>query len=214
MKNHIVLFFVLFFVCSVSYSAQRTTFFSHGPSVAAYGRGETSTAQYDDASSAFYNPSLLSRINNNSIAFSHFLLFDGANYSNISVAFMPYKNLNAGLSVSNLSSGDIELRQNIYDTPKIVETNTYLCTASLAYKLKELYSLETGCSLKYYYLDFIDKKAGSMGLDIGLSKSFVGPEVFGNLSTISVGASAANLLEPVVKLVTYDERYPKNAPEL
>jgi len=111
--------------------------------------------------------------------------------------------------LQNLSSGDIEIRQNINDMPRIIKTNTYLGSISVAYKIKELYSLETGCSLKYFYLDFVDKKAGSLGLDMGLSKSFTGPAVFGNLSTISVGASTANLLEPTIKLVSVNERYPQ-----
>ena len=206
---------ILFAFCSISialsaaFGAQRTTFFSHGPSVAAYGRGETSCAQYDDASSAFYNPSLLSKLNINNAVFSHFLLFDGTNYSNFSTAFVLSENGRAGLMLSNLSSGDIELRQNINDVPRIIKTNTYLASAGVAYKLKELYALEVGGSLKYFYLDFVDKKAGSVGLDMGLSKSFTGPLVFGNLSSISVGASATNLLEPIIKLITVSERYPQ-----
>jgi len=209
MKKILFVFFALSIVLNVGSAAQRTTFFSHGPSVAAYGRGETSCAQCDDASSAFYNPSLLSRLNTNNAVFSHFLLFDGTNYSNLSTALILSESVRAGLMLSNLSSGDIELRQNINDVPRIIKTNTYLGSASVAYKIKELYSLETGCSLKYFYLDFVDKKAGSVGLDMGLSKSFSGPAVFGNLSTISVGASVANLLEPTIKLVSVNERYPQ-----
>jgi tetratricopeptide (TPR) repeat protein len=195
----------LFFATNAAFAAQiAENFLSHGPSVSAYGRGETGNAVFEDNSSVYYNPSLLAEANGNGAVLAEHTLTDGAAYSYAGVNAM----LNGGakgavgVSVINLKSGDDLSAADINSSLSTFNTNQWAYYLTYAQHLEKYFGLNYGISLKYVAYDMLQYKGGGLGADIGLSKEFAGPVVFGNTSAMSVGVSVLNVIAPSVTLIS------------
>lgn len=185
-------------------SGSRTNFLSHGPSVAAFGRGETGSALPSDFSSYHYNPSLVAPLRERNIIFSHFSLFDGSMY-NFAGYCQPVKAYTVGVSAVNLRSGDVEVRQKIDDTPSLTQANQWAYTLTLAGRVKRLFDLNCGLNVKYVYYDMLGYKDGGLGADLGFSREMKGPVLFTNKTTIDAGAAVQNIVPPSLKLASERE---------
>ena len=188
-------------------SGNRANFLSHGPSVEAYGRGETGTALYTGVDSFYYNPSLLSFSKVFTMDSSYYGLFEGSKYMYLGVGFPLKNNIYMAISGISLMSGDIELRNNINDIPQKANASSSLYTLSIAKEFKKLYSLNMGLNLKYIYEDMYVNKGSAYGIDFGVSKEFIGPEISDSKSKINIGFAVQNVLQPALKLDSEEEQF-------
>ncbi|AKL97568.1 tetratricopeptide repeat protein [Endomicrobium proavitum] len=179
-------------------SGRRKHFLSHGPSVSAFGAGETLFSAYRDPSVIQYNPSVMSYFDDNALTLSRYNLYEGSSYNSGSIVFGLGKRYFLGVSAANLSSGDIELRETIYSDEKIASINTWNFLVSFSGFLDFL-GLSYGANVKYLYYDLYLNKAGTYMFDAGLSKYFRGPEIFKNTSRIKLGLAAQNFFHGELK---------------
>jgi tetratricopeptide (TPR) repeat protein len=171
--NKIILaILLLLLICQAKeiygYSGRRKHFLSHGASVAAFGAGETVFSAYRDPSVLQYNPALMF-FAANAISVSHFNLFEGSSYNSATLAFRLSKKIHLGLSASNLASGNIEIRENIYTLEKIVSVNSWNYVFSFSDFLENL-AVVYGLNVKYVYFDMYFKKGPMYCCDFGLAK--------------------------------------------
>jgi tetratricopeptide (TPR) repeat protein len=208
MKLRSILTILILSAYSIAYSAgNRANFLSHGPSVEAYGRGETGTAFYTGINSFYYNPSLLAFSKQTTIDSSFYSLFEGSKYMYLGFGFPLKNDIYMAVSGIDLMSGDIELRNNINDTPQKANASSSLYTLSIAKEFKKLYSLNMGLNLKYIYEDMYVNKGSSYGIDLGVSKEFMGPEISDSKSKINIGLAVQNVLQPALKLDSEEEQF-------
>jgi tetratricopeptide (TPR) repeat protein len=206
MKNILTVAICFFIISTVSAAGTRSNFLSHGPSVSAFGRGETS-AGIRDVSISFYNPAGLLRINN-SASFSAFKLFDGAMYNYAGFSRARGSSGAFALSAINLRATDIEARQDIDDAPRSAYANQWAFLVSLARRLPWFRGgIDAGINLKYVCMDLYGNSGGDIGLDAGLSKNFTGPDIFSKESRITAGAAVQNLAGPRIRLISEDDVY-------
>ena len=197
---------LLLFRAAVIFADVRENFLSHGPSVSSYGRGETGTAVFDGNSSDIYNPSLLTEANGDGLILAEHSLFDGSAYSYGGInTYSNTGKVSYGVSVINLRSGAVEIRQNINDNPNIINTNQWAYYLTLSKYLKQFFSLNIGVNVKYINYEMYKYSAGGVGADIGLSREFQGPRLSGSNSTIYTGFSVLNIIPPSIKLLSEDE---------
>ena len=198
---------ILLLSASCHGSGSRTTFLTHGPSAAAFGRGETGAAVFDDHAAAHYNPALIVNPESGGFYLAHFFLFDDSNYSCLALT-QPLKNKTAlGFSVVNLRSGTVELRETITDSPDIVRTDSRAFALSAAHTFRQFFGITAGATLRYVHLDMSRQAGGGIGMDMGGARRFTGPVIFGNKSTIDTGISAQNVLPPQITLSQDAETY-------
>jgi tetratricopeptide (TPR) repeat protein len=195
---------ILLLPASVVFAAGiRENFLSHGPSVSAYGRGETGNSLFEDNSSVYYNPSLLAEANSNGMVLSEHTLDSGFTYNYAGVNGLLNNQKGAiGLTIINLKSGDAEARQNINDDPATFSTNQLAYYFTYAKHIEKLFGMNLGVSAKYIYYDMYKYTGSGLGADIGLSKEFAGPIVFGNTSSMAAGVSVLNVVQPSVTLIS------------
>lgn len=175
----------------VSYGelGRRKHFLSHGSSVTSFGTGESVFSAYDDPASLQYNPSLMVFFPGSAISFSRFNLFEGSSYNSVSAAFGVEKKIFIGISASNLSSGDLERRKNIFSNPeKIGSVNIWDFIVSVAGFIDFL-NIACGLSAKYLPRGF-NFGNNVYAIDGGLSKIID----FGNILKVKLGISAQNLV--------------------
>lgn len=204
-KIYLLSLLVVLFTAT-SFAGSRTHFLSHGPSVRAFGRGETAASKLDDSSAMYYNPSLISNIRQANLNLSYYSLFEGSMYSFFGFC-MPIKNNSFGISAINLKSGDVEIRQNIDDVAEKTNTNHWAGYLTFARHFAELYELNIGLNLKYIVEDLHDYKGNGIGLDLGMEKELKGPVISGNQSTINIGLTGQNILQPKIKLISEEETF-------
>ncbi|MFH1368869.1 MAG: hypothetical protein ABII64_07065 [Elusimicrobiota bacterium] len=192
---------------SSSYAGYRANFLSHGPSAAAFGRGETVFAGDADVSASFYNPAHLAEMEQNNINLAHFMLFEGSIYNYAGAGLLLGNNCAAGLSVVNLRSGGIEIRKHLNDAPETAFAGQTAFIGSFAMHIEKFYGLNAGINIKYLHLGLYGYSGKSAAADFGLSGDFSGPNVFGKESKISVGAAVQNLIQPSFRLISEEERY-------
>jgi tetratricopeptide (TPR) repeat protein len=150
------------------YSGRRKHFLSHGPSVAAFGAGETVFSACRDPSLLQYNPALMS-FAANAVSVSRFNLFEGSSYNSATLAFRVCKKFYLGLSASNLASGNIEIRENIYALEKVISVNSWNYVFSFSGFVESL-AVMYGLNVKYVYSDMYLKKGATYCCDFGLAK--------------------------------------------
>ncbi|MDR2395714.1 MAG: hypothetical protein LBD57_03820 [Endomicrobium sp.] len=172
--NKIILVFLLLLLIFQTeeiygYSGRRKHFLSHGPSVAAFGAGETVFCAYKDPSVLQYNPALMSLFTTNAVSVSRFNLFEGSSYNCAALAFGLGKNFFLGLSMANLASGNIEIRENIYVLEKVISVNSWNNTIAFS-GLIEKFAVMYGLNIKYIYFDMYLKKGATYSCDFGLAK--------------------------------------------
>lgn len=186
----------------------RAYFLSHGPSVAALGRGETAGARFSDSGCAFYNPALLAVISGPAAGCSYFPLEDGSQYNFASLLLPVSRAYRIGYSVVNLRSGNIELRQNINDSPQIATSMQTASLLSIAARPSFLHGVSLGMNLKYIDNDLAVKRAAATGIDAGIAGKFTWPPAVPG-TEVSLGASISNAIEPTFTLAQVAERYPR-----
>jgi hypothetical protein len=206
--NKIIAIIVLFLIVvsvQVSYSAsgRRKHFLSHGPSVASFGAGESVFSAYKDPASLQYNSSLMAFFNDNAVSLSRFNLFEGASYNSGSLAIGFGRNFFVGLSVSDLSSGNLEIRENIYSQEKIISVNTWSYILSFA-GLMDTLNIAYGLNVKYLYYDFCLKYGGTYLLDCGFSKDVPVKDIL----KIKLGLSCQNFVSGKLKLDSQTDDIP------
>lgn len=176
------------------YSGRRKHFLSHGPSVAAFGAGETVFSAYRDPSVLQYNPALMS-FAANAVSVSRFNLFEGSSYNSAALAFRMCKNFYLGLSASNLASGNIEIRESIYALERLISINSWNYVFSFSGFVESL-AVMYGLNVKCVYFDMYLKKGATYCCDFGLAK-----EVFlVNTIKIKTAFSVQNFISDKLKL--------------
>lgn len=191
-----------------AHAGNRTHFLSHGPSVSALGRGETAGARFTDTGSVFYNPALLGSVSEAVAGCAHFPLVEGSQYNFASVMTPVSDVCSFGFSVVNLRSGEIELRQNIGDTPQAASTMQTASLLTFATRPPFLHGLSFGLTLKYLDIDLAVHRGAATGLDAGFACDIAGPPLIQG-SEFSLGASVANAVEPSLTLSRIEDRYPR-----
>ncbi|MDR0723719.1 MAG: hypothetical protein LBF23_00825 [Endomicrobium sp.] len=151
------------------YSGRRKHFLSHGPSVTAFGAGETIFCANRDPAVLQYNPSLMSYFIGNSVSVARFNLFEGSSYNSASVALNLDKKFFVGISASNLASGNIEVRENIYSLEKNISVNSWNNVVAFSGFLQR-FAVAYGVDIKYLYFDMYFKKGLTYSFDFGLAK--------------------------------------------
>jgi hypothetical protein len=106
--------------------------------------------------------------------------------------------------VSNLSSGSLEIRENIYVAGLKTSVNNWNYVLSGAGMIDAL-GLAYGLNMKYVYYDYYEKSGGFFAADFGLAKFFNAPELFGSAPKIKLGLSAQNIVSGKLKLDIADD---------
>ncbi|MDD5021002.1 MAG: hypothetical protein PHR82_02560 [Endomicrobiaceae bacterium] len=209
-NNKVILSVISCFLAVVNLYPQgaRKNFLSHGPSVSSFAQGETVLNNNDDPAIIFYNSSLLSFFNYNSVSLGRYNLFDGTSYNSVSVSLNLTDNFNLGLSVINLSSGDVEIRQDPFDVPRNIQTNQWAYILASSYLINPI-NTALGVNLKYIIMDLYEKKDAGSAFDVSLSKFINNIDMFSTQTTIGFGLSAQNIVGTGVKLDTYREDFQK-----
>jgi tetratricopeptide (TPR) repeat protein len=176
-------------------SGRRKHFLSHGPSVCAFGSGESVFATYKDPAVIQYNPALLAYFTGGSLSFSRFNLFEGTSYNSGSTVLKLTQRLFLGLSVSDLSSGNIEVRENIYSVEKVISTNISDYVLSMS-RFSDFFKAAYGLNIKYLYYDLYYKKGGTYAVDYGIAKNIRVEDI----CDIKIGLSVQNFLSGKIKL--------------
>jgi hypothetical protein len=172
--NKIIIFFVFLLLIFQTkeiygYSGRRKHFLSHGPSVAAFGAGETVFCANRDPSVLQYNPSLMSLFNSNLAAVSRFNLFEGSSYNSATIAFNLSKKFFFGVSASNLATGNIEIRENIYSLEENISVNSWNSTIAFSGFIED-FAVAYGLNVKYLYFDMYFKKGSTYSCDFGAAR--------------------------------------------
>lgn len=206
MKTRLLLILIFSSIHAAAFAGSRTNFLSHGPSVAACGRGEAASACLLDISASYYNPALLAAIRKGTFGLSHYMLYEGSMYDFIGTG-VPLGNTGfIGMSAINLKSGDVEIRQAIDDTPETINTNHWALIVSGA-KHFSGFGANAGLNIKYVYQDMYEYSGGGIGLDLGVSKEVSGPRFSETESRLNIGFTVQNLIEPRVTLVSEPDTY-------
>lgn len=205
-KIILILIISIFVAQNIFATGKRKNFLSHGPSVSAFSQGETTLNSLDDPSIIYHNSSLLSYFDYNNVILSRYNLFDGTSYNSGAINYRLFNNLSLGFSVIDLSSGDIELRKDPFDSPKKVTTNQWAYILALATMIKPI-ETSIGMNLKYIYQDLYEKKNGGFALDLGLSKYFEDVDIKYTQAKFGVGLSMQNILGTGIKLDEYNEDF-------
>lgn len=211
-KLYVAFLFIFCFLCfdaGFSYAAYagRKHFLSHGPSVAAFGAGETVFSAYNYPDIIQYNPSLSALFKESGISLSRFNLLEESSYNSASIVFKVLNNYSLGLSVSNLSTGDIILRDTIYSDFNRASINKWNYTLS-ASGLINKFDIAYGLNIKYIYYDLYLNDGGTFAIDTGISKNFKGPKIAGNISKIKIGLSAQNFIAGDLKIESENDEIP------
>ncbi|MDR1195339.1 MAG: hypothetical protein LBL00_02565 [Endomicrobium sp.] len=206
--NKIIIFALALIFTAVQFAyganGRRKNFLSHGPSVAAFSAGETVFSAYRDAAVIQYNPALIAFFQENVVNFTRFNLYEGSGYNSGSLVLNYLKFFQAGLSVSNLSTGSLEIREDIFASGLKTSVNNWNYVLSGAGMINAL-GLAYGLNMKYVYYDYYEKSGGFFAADLGLAKLFSGPELFGGASKIKLGLSAQNVVSGKLKLDIEDD---------
>ena len=97
--------FVLILLSVVNiYAGKRKNFFSHGPSVSSFAQGETVLNNLNEPSIIFYNGSLMSFFDYNSVGLARYNLFEGSSYNSAAANIKLFNNFNAIFAIFNFTS--------------------------------------------------------------------------------------------------------------
>ena len=206
-NNKIILVFILILLSVVNiYAGKRKNFFSHGPSVSSFAQGETVLNNLNEPSIIFYNGSLMSFFDYNSVGLARYNLFEGSSYNSAAANIKLFNNFHLGFSSLNLSSGDVEIRKSIFDSAKTINTNQWEYILAASFMIN---SIETsvGINAKYFVMDLYEAKDSGAGFDFSVSKIFKNVDLNITQATIGVGFSANNILQTGIKLDTYKEDF-------
>jgi tetratricopeptide (TPR) repeat protein len=172
--------------------------FSLGSGARALGMGGGITALAHEASSAYYNPAGLPRLQYQEFSFMHVTLFEGTLYDVASWAY-PIPGVGGfGASFMRIGTGDIVRRTNF------IETGTFKAAEwqfLLGYGRSLGDAISVGTSMKIVNRSIENYSDYGIGLDAGMQT-----RIYRNLR---LGFMARNLLPPHVKLDTSSEDVPR-----
>ena len=207
-NNKIIIIFSLVILVTVNIyaSGKRKNFFSHGPSVSSFAQGETVLNNLNEPSIIFYNGSLMSFFNYNSIGLARYNLFEGSSYNSAAANIKVLNNLYLGFAALNLSSGDVEIRKSIFDSAKTINTNQWEYILAASFMINKI-ETSVGINAKYFVMDLYEAKDSGTSFDFSVSKFFKNVDLNITQATIGVGFSANNIIGTGVKLDTYKEDF-------
>ena len=207
-NNKIIIIFILIILSAANiYAAgKRKNFFSHGPSVSSFAQGETVLNNLNEPSIIFYNGSLMSFFNYNSVSLARYNLFEGSSYNSASANIKILNNLHLGFAAINLASGDVEIRKSIFDSAKVINTNQWEYILSASFMIQQI-ETSVGINAKYFIMDLYEAKDSGTSFDFSLSKFFKNVDLKYTQATIGIGFSVNNIIGTGIKLDTYKEDF-------
>ncbi len=184
---------------------RRASILDHGPGVAAQGMGEAFTAGGDDLSVINYNPSLLMTLDRSQVYGMHWFLFEGARYNFLGWAQLLESGAFA-ISATQLYRDDIEVRQNLADTPSRTSNSQVFLQGSYAGKY-DRFHVNYGGTLRYFAYKLYDNSATAFAGDFGVSRElYRSGTPMKHRYILSAGANAQNLVSTPLKLKEEAER--------
>ena len=142
------------------------SFLKIGAGARAVGMGEAFTALVDDASSTFWNPAGLARLQNSELVFTHNEWLQDITNEYFALGFNVGKNW-FGLSFMSNTVGGIERRVKPTEEPLgIVNAHDVLCGLSYARSLNP--DLSIGATAKFLYQKIYVESASGVAVDFGL----------------------------------------------
>lgn len=207
--NYKIIFILIlnvFILQNLYAEGKRKNFLSHGSSVSAFSQGETALNNINDPAIIYHNSSLLSFFNYNTISLSRYNLFDGTSYNAGSASLNIFENITAGLSIINLSSGDVELRKDPFDKAKTISTNQWAYIFALSSLIKPI-DTAVGLNMKYIVIDLYEKKDSGVSFDVSCSKFIHNIDIKYTQIAMGFGVSAQNIIGTGVKLDKYREDF-------
>jgi len=205
-KIIIILGLIILATVNIYASGKRKNFLSHGPSVSSFAQGETVLNNLNEPSIIFYNDSLMSFFNYNSVSLARYNLFEGSSYNSAAANIKILNNLHLGLAAVNLASGDVEIRKSIFDSAKTVNTNQWEYILSASFMINKI-ETSVGINAKYIVMDLYEAKDWGTSFDLSVSKFFKNVDLNITQATIGVGFSANNIIGTGIKLDTYKEDF-------
>ncbi|MDR1941150.1 MAG: PorV/PorQ family protein [Endomicrobium sp.] len=156
----------LFFAVQSANAQRRQHFLSYGAGVAAAGMGGAFTAVGDDISVSYYNPALLPKIDAEEIAANYWTLMQDSSYMFFGFETRVGDNGSFALSASQLSTGDIEIRESLTEIGQKKSSGQTLINGSYGGYIEKI-KLNYGIGVKYLYYDILGYSDSGGALDLG-----------------------------------------------
>ncbi len=150
---------------------------------AAVAMGDAQVAGADGAFSTFWNPAGLSRGNTNSVGISHHIWIGDVRTYALAARFRAGSHSALGLSVTAVSSGDIELRSRPGPAEGVFEAQFLSVGASFA---RRIGPVRGGLTAKYVSEEIFSETAAGYAFDFGAQADFLS-------GALLVGASIQNV---------------------
>lgn len=131
------------------------------------GRGQAVVTGFDDASTLFWNPATISKLENMSAHFSYTKWFEGINFNYMAVV-LPARNIGTfGLNATFYQTDPIEVTTEMYQegTGEYYTVASYAIGMAYARRLTDKFSI--GFNSKYIIENIYHSSASGIGFDIG-----------------------------------------------
>ncbi|MBD3403612.1 PorV/PorQ family protein [candidate division GN15 bacterium] len=195
----VVLAFMLFVpVVGSAQDAGRESLFSLGTGGRALGMGAAFTATADDASTVFYNPAGLSRLDFHEVSLLHTTLFEGTLYNSGTWAYPISRNDGIGFSFMRIGTDEIIRRVDGATTGEF-DYSTSQAIFSYGRRLSGTFSV--GASFKAVNQSLDTFSDWAVGADVGVLVDLH--------DHVSLGVTARDLVQPNLKLEASTEEVPR-----
>lgn len=174
--------------------------FMAGVGARAMALGKTFVAVADDATTLFWNPAGLAQLQQKEIQASHAFLNDGLSYDFLAYAHPWYELGTLAIGGMNLSTGDIEKRDDHNELLGTFNSQQMQGLVSFARYLYPGFAVGMSLTLQREVLD--DKTATGMGFDLG--------GLYNISDNFAMGFVLKNLLPPELRLQDTAETLPIN----
>ncbi|MDR2192287.1 MAG: PorV/PorQ family protein [Endomicrobium sp.] len=168
-KIKVLLFFLAGFLLFAAQSAnaqKRQHFLSYGAGVAAAGMAGAFTAIGDDMSVSYYNPALLPKLDAEEIAANYWTLMQDSKYMFFGFETRIGDSGSFAMSASQLSVGDIEVRETLTETGRKESAAQTLINGAYGGYIEKI-KLNYGVGIKYLYYDILGYRDSGGSLDLG-----------------------------------------------
>ncbi|MBM3314886.1 hypothetical protein FJY71_03470 [candidate division WOR-3 bacterium] len=174
------------------------SFLNYGAGPRSLAMGKAFTAVADDAQAVYFNPAGLYQLNAQEILLAHSQLYL-ARMEYIAYAIPTREFGTFGINLINYGSEQLDSRdpRNYQYEPTAFAENAYMAS----YSYNPWHFLGFGGTLKLITKNLAEHADVTFGGDLGLIVKLPRP--------FSFGISAQNLLQPVIELVSLQERYPR-----
>lgn len=177
--------------------AGRETPFTIGAGARSLGMGGSYTALADDASSIYYNPAGVSRLNYQELSFMHAMLFEGTSFNFASWVIPVTEKSGIGFGFMRIGTDEIIRRDDFVNKG----TFDYASSQVMFSYGQELFEgLATGVSLKVINQSIDNFSDYAYGADVGMSVVIS--------DHLSIGVIGRDLLAPELQLNSYSETTP------